>query len=47
MIPYILIMITATQIHSIEFSSAAACYEIKEKLERTLPNRASMVCVKK
>jgi hypothetical protein len=47
MIPYILIMITATQIHSIEFNSASACFENKEKLERILSTRASMVCVKK
>jgi len=46
MIPYILIIITATSVSSIEFNSAATCYDQKERIEKVLP-KSNITCIKK
>ena len=43
---YVLIIVFATSVHSIEFSSATTCFEQKERLEKVI-KPISIACVKK
>lgn len=53
MIEYIMIILIGTYsaeptIHTIEFNSAAQCYQIKEQLEKSLSkSKPQILCVKK
>lgn len=53
MIQYIMIILISSytaepQIHSLEFNSAAQCYEVKKQLEKTLERSKPLIlCLKK